>query len=169
MKTIFRITRSLLEGIRKDLRRRHVHAYERVGFVTCRFGLVRWADLLCLAHGYFPVADEDYIEDRMFGALIGSAAFRKAMQLAYTQNVGLFHIHLHGHPGVPTPSGIDIRETAKFVPDFFHVRPNLPHGAIVLSSDSLSARIWLSAAAKPKPIDQFSIIGAPLMTIAGLR
>ena len=165
MRTTFRITRRLLEGIRKDLRRRHAHAHERVGFITCRFGLAGRPELLCLAHDYFPVADEDYIEDRMFGALISSAAFRKAMQLAYTYNVGLFHVHLHDHHGVPTPSGIDVRETAKFVPDFFHVRPNLPHGALVLSSDSLSARIWLKAAAKPKPIDQFSIVGAPLMTI----
>src|SRR2546421_2360586 len=155
MRTNFRITRSLLEGIRKDLRRRHAHAYERVGFITSRFGLAGRAELLCLAHGYFPVADEDYIEDRMFGALISSAAFRKAMQLAYTHNVGLFHVHLHGHGGGATPSGIDVRETAKFVPDFFHVGPNLPHGAMVVSSDSLSARIWVSARAKPKPIDEF--------------
>ena len=169
MRIDFRITRSMLEGIRKDLRRQHAHAYERVGCITCRFGLVGRAHLLCLSHGYLPVADEDYIEDRMFGALIGSAAFRKAMQLAYTQDVGLFHVHLHGHSGVPTPSGIDVRETAKFVPDFFHVRPNLPHGAIVLSSDSLSGRVWPSAAARPTPIDRFSIVGAPLMTISVLK
>jgi hypothetical protein len=169
MRTIFRITRSLLEGARKDLRRRHAFAYERVGFITCRFGHGGRGDLICLAREYFPVADEDYIEDRMFGALIGSDAFRKALQVAYTQNVGLFHVHVHGHTGVPAPSGVDVRETAKFVPDFFHVRPNLPHGAMILSSDSLSARIWVSSAARPKPVDQFSIIGAPLLKVDGLK
>jgi hypothetical protein len=89
--------------------------------------------------------------------------------VAYTQNVGLFHVHVHGHTGVPAPSGVDVRETAKFVPDFFHVRPNLPHGAMILSSDSLSARIWVSSAARPKPVDQFSIIGAPLLKVDGLK
>lgn len=161
MRFTFKITRHLLERIRADLRRTHAHALERVGFITCRFALIGGHDLLCLAHGYLPVADEDYIEDKRFGALIGSAAFRKAMQLAYTQDVGLFHVHLHDHDGVPLPSGIDERETAKFVPDFFHVRPNLPHGAIVLSSDSLSGRIWLNNA-KPQAFHDLTVVGAPL-------
>jgi hypothetical protein len=120
---------------------------------------------MCLAYAYLAVADEDYIEDPAFGAVIGSGAFRKAMQVAYTQDVGLFHVHLHEHHGIPTPSGIDVRETAKFVPDFFHVRPKLPHGAIVLSSDSMSARIWLSATGKPKLVDEFLVVGSPLLRV----
>jgi hypothetical protein len=86
------------------------------------------------------------------------------MQLAYTHGVGLFHVHLHDHMGRPSPSEIDLRETEQFVPDFFHVRPNLPHGALILSADSLSGRIWHPEDQKAKVIGRFTIVGFPFST-----
>jgi hypothetical protein len=151
--------------MRADLERPHQFADERVGFVTCRFALNPDGRLLILAHNYYPVADEDYLADPRYGALIGSGAFRKAMQLAYSQNVGIFHIHLHFHKGAPKPSMIDLRETSVFVPDFFHVRPDLAHGAVILSRDSISGRVWQPDDLKPHPIDQFILVGAPLTKV----
>jgi hypothetical protein len=165
VKCTFRITNRLLQSIVEDLQRPHDYAFERVGFISCRFGLGPNRHLLSLAHSYSPVSDEDYIEDPAFGALIDSSAFRKALQIAYTHRVGLFHVHLHSHSGAPRPSNIDLQETAKFLPDFFNVRPNLPHGALVLSRDSVSGRIWLGARHRPRPFREFIIVGMPLRRI----
>lgn len=165
----FKITRRLIEQIRIDIRRPHPFAAERVGFVFCRFGGTSCGTLLVLAHSYQPVSDRDYIDDVNYGAVINSDAFRKAMQMAYTHAVGLFHAHLHEHSGKPSPSHIDLQETNTFVPDFFHVRPRLPHGALVLSADSISGRTWLPRDRKPSIIDRFSIVGAPLGKIADGR
>lgn len=151
--------------MRKDLQKFHPFAHERVSFITCRFALASKGDLLVLAHEYYPVADDDYINDQRFGALINTTAFRKAMQIAYSENVGVFHVHLHSHQGKPMPSGIDVRETMNFVPDFFHVRPNLPHGAIILSLDSVSGRIWYPSGEGPLLINRFTIVGAPLSEV----
>jgi len=169
MKTHFKITRRLLEHVRTDIRRPHTFAAERVGFIVCRFGSASGRTLLVLAHSYQSVADRDYIDDVNYGSVINSDAFRKAMQMAYTHAVGLFHVHLHEHSGRPSPSDIDVRETNKFVPDFFHVRPSLPHGALVVSADSISGRVWLPKDRRPSIIDRFSIVGAPLCTIVESR
>jgi hypothetical protein len=165
MKSWLKITHRLLDEIRIDLRRPHRFAVERVGFVLCRFAHTPTRTLLILSCDYHPVADDDYIDDNHYGAVINSAAFRNAMQLAYSRSVGLFHVHLHEHTGRPVPSNTDMRETSAFVPDFFHVRPHLPHGALILSSDSLSGRVWRPDKQIPRAIDRFSIIGFPLSQI----
>lgn len=167
MKSHLKIQRGLVEAVRDDLRRPHRFAHERVGFLKCRFALTAGGLLLTLAKGYHPVADEDYIDEPDYGAVIGSNAFRRIMQIALTEPVGLFHVHLHDHYGRPTPSPIDLAETKRFVPDFFHIRPRLPHGAIVLSTDSVSGRIWNPTNQKPICIDQISIVGAPLSKTRG--
>ena len=71
MKATLRITRVLLADIQRDLERPHDFASERVGFVFCRFGSTGAAGLVVLAHEYMPVADDHYIDDARFGALIG--------------------------------------------------------------------------------------------------
>lgn len=160
-----KVTRAMLDEMRVDLRRRHPFALERVGFLACRFAQTPSTKVLVLAARYEPVADEDYIDEPGYGALIGSAAFRKAMQLAYSQRLGQFHVHLHEGRGKPRPSGIDLRESSRFVPDFFHVRPDLPHGILILSSDSLWGLTWLSARREPTPISGFRIVGLPMERI----
>ena len=52
---------------------------------------------------------------------------------------------MHEHSGRPSFSRTDLREQIKFVPDFFKVRPQLPHGAIVLSHDRAAGRVWLGS------------------------
>jgi hypothetical protein len=161
----FKITLRLIEHMRADLQRLHPFAYERVGFVACRFALAAKGNQLILAHEYYPVADEDYIDDPRYGALIGSEAFRKAMQLAYSQNVGIFHFHLHDHKGTPMPSMTDLRETSAFIPDFFHVQPALPHGALILSRNSIAGRVWQPNHSEPSPITTFILVGALLSKV----
>jgi hypothetical protein len=158
----FKITSQLLRAVREDLRCPHRFAHERVGFVSCRAAALPDHGILVLAESYHPVADEDYIDDNSIGALIGSAGIRKALQVGLSNNAGMFHIHIHEHLGVPRFSGIDLKESAKFVPDFFNVAPNMLHGAIVLSKNAATGLCWLTKDQLPVSFDEISFIGAPL-------
>jgi len=115
-----------------------------------------------LAYDYHMVADEDYLPDRRVGAMMGSAAIRKALQTAYHAECSMFHVHSHGGRGTPWFSGIDLRESAKFVPDLFNVAPRVPHGTLVLSETAAAGLCWLTAHERPVPIDEIIEVGAPL-------
>jgi len=167
MRVAFRITRELLRTAFIDLRRPHVFAAERVGFLSCRIGALRPAGWVILANGFHPVSDEDYLDDPTVGAMIGSGAFRNALQIALSQDVGMFHVHIHECLGRPWFSGTDLRENAKFVPDFWHVRPHMVHGTIVLSQNSMAGLCWHPQAKSPIRISEFSIVGAPMSFVRG--
>ncbi len=96
---------------------------------------------------------------------MGPGAIRKAMQRAYNENVSMFHVHMHDHFGAPWFSKIDLNGAKKFVPDFWNVRPDLPHGVLVLSMDSLAGLCWMPQTRRIEMISKISIIGAPLLTI----
>jgi hypothetical protein len=162
MKVAFRLTRNLLGEVINDLRRPHQFAAERVGFLSCRVGSLKPSGWIILAHAFYPVSDDDYLDDPSVGAMMGSAAIRKAMQIALNNDVGIFHVHMHEHRGSPRFSGTDLRETAKFVPDFWHVRPHMIHGAIVISLDSIAGLCWHPQRAAPICISAFSVVGAPM-------
>lgn len=158
----FKALGNLVRVIREDLQRPHAHAAERVGFVSCRFGASEQG-LLILAHGYHPVADEHYEYDPMVGARFSSAALRSAFQLALSNEVGIFHVHLHDHRGLPRPSSVDRREWAKFVPNFWHVQPDLPHGALLFSRDRLNGWCWYPREHTPLAISRFTLIDQQLV------
>ncbi len=157
MNVHFKIQGTLARRIRSDLRRPHSHAAERIGFMSCRFGTSDRA-LLVLAHDYHPAADEHYEFDATVGARFSSAAIRSAMQVAISHEVGIFHVHLHDHRGVPRPSAVDWSEWARFVPDFWHVRPALPHGALIFSLNQISGWCWYPGSRDPMPISQFTVV-----------
>jgi hypothetical protein len=122
--------------------------------------------VLFLAQSMHVVADEDYERSMTMGALISGNAFRKVLQYCYSNNVSAFHIHRHEHVGRPGFSRIDIQESAKFVPDFFKVRANQLHGAIVLSHDSVYGHVWRSGKGKPERITRFAIVGQRITEIS---
>lgn len=165
MNIVLKMTQRLRLRALRDLRRPHAFAFERVGFVTCRFGRLLDGGIIILAHDYHQVADDDYIDDCRFGALISSNAFRNAFQLAFRFSVGLLHVHLHDQSGNPVPSPIDFAETLSFVPDFFNVRPTLPHGAVIFGADGMSGRVWLAKETPPESIKAFHLVGEPLCRI----
>lgn len=162
MKIQFRITRALLDAVRQDLLRPHAFAWERVGFIAAGFAMAGSSDVVALAQSYRPVADEDYLRADDVGAMMGPAAIRKAMQWALTDRVGLFHVHTHGGRGLPSFSGIDVREQAKFIPSFFHVAARCLHGALVLSNDAARGRAWLSSSGQQTIVHEFVEVGPPL-------
>lgn len=153
----FRATGAFLSRVRDDLERPHAFAYERVGFITAR--AARGAEgLVLIAEDYFPVADQDYLRDPNIGALIGPEALRKALELALLKGVGVFHVHMHGLSPRLWFSPVDLREQAKFIPDFFTVCPQMPHGALVLNAKTAAGRVWLAADRVVK-IDEFDSVG----------
>jgi hypothetical protein len=171
MITLFRARSDLLQAVRTDLHRPHPFAAERVGFFLCRAGCLSGDGLVILAAGYHGVEDGDYIDDPRVGAMMGPAAIRKAMQCAYNggaQDIGLFHVHMHDHRGLPGFSRVDVTESMKFVPDFFNAVPAMPHGAIVLSHDRAVGLCWRKRAEKSVRIDGFASIGAPLRSWKGI-
>lgn len=164
MRVEFKISQSLRAGILADLARRHEFAFERVGFIYCRPGTIR-NGVIILAADYAPVADADYVDDRAVGARIGSDAFRKVLQHAYHNDVSVFHVHCHDHAGAPQFSRTDTRETARFVPDFWNVRPALPHGALIFSRDSATGRCWLPKPKAVTALDRVVFAGRRLQVI----
>jgi hypothetical protein len=161
VKIIFRTTQAFVMAAHHDLARPHRFAAERVAFVTVRAALAR-RSLLLLAEGYHPVADEDYVDDPRVGAMMGQEAIRKALDLALLHEVGVMHMHEHGHRGRPGFSGIDLSEQLRFVPDFFSVRPEMPHGAIVLSHDRGAGRVWLGPD-RIEAISEFNLMGPRIL------
>lgn len=162
MRTVFRITGQLLQTMRADLHRTHAFAAERVGFISCRPARLVDDGFLIVAANYHPVADEDYLDDPTVGAQMGPTAIRKALQIALTERASMFHVHMHEHRGMPRFSRVDHRESRKFVPDFFNVAPQVPHGALVLSYDSMTGLTWKTKAGEPETILVLSSVGAPL-------
>lgn len=162
MTVTFKITRQLLQEIRRDLARPHPFAHERVGFISASLSAAE-DHLLVLARAYRAVADEEYLRDPSVGAMMGPEAIRKAMQWALVEGIAIFHVHTHGGRGRPGFSGIDIREQAKFVPTFFQTARKCPHGALVLSDNSASGNIWLAPDKPGEPITGFVEVGSPLI------
>lgn len=161
----FKMTSDLLRIAMANLRRPHPFAMERVGFFLCRPARLSAGQLDIVAAGFHAVADQDYLHDLTAGAAMGSNAIRKALQICYRQAVSMFHIHIHEHAGKPCFSGTDKRETALFVPDFWHVQPTLPHGALVLSEDSAFGMCWVSNRDEPIEIAAVISVGVPIRNL----
>lgn len=161
MRVRLKITGRLLSDIRADLARPHAFAHERVGFISAGLSGLR-DGIIMLARAYRPVEDRDYLRDPSVGAMMGPTAIRNALQWAMAEGHAMLHVHLHGGRGLPDFSSVDLRENAKFVPDFFKVAPQCAHGALVLSSDAARGQVWLSGKDQPLPVDAFVEVGPSL-------
>jgi len=167
MKTSLRIPEQLLRTIRADLSRPHPFAGERVGFIACRAASLANDGLLLLGSCYLPVADEHYVNEPTVGAMMGSSAIRAALQYAYSEASCMFHVHQHEHMGLPRFSPVDLKGYAAFVPNFWHVRPNLPHGALVLSHNAATGLCWHPNTKQALPVNSISVVGLHTQEIGG--
>jgi hypothetical protein len=157
-----RIPSALYERVSADLKRPHPIAAERVGFLYFRPDVNGPAMTMLLAVGYWAVPDEQYVPDYSVGAKIDSAAIRKAMQHALTTGLGAFHVHEHDWPGQPGFSSIDDRESAKLMPSFKGVVPDVPHGALVFGRDGICGKAWFGSKPKPMKLSRVSVVGFPM-------
>lgn len=162
MTPCFRILRSLYDCVKEDLARPHAFAYERVGFVSTKLGNKGTDEFLILSTNYYPVADENYIDDPRSGARINSAAIREAMQVVLDTGDGLFHVHCHAHLGKPGFSSMDLEETPRIVSSLQVVGPSQAHGMLLLSADYCIAHVWLPSGTEPLVADRVSVVGYPL-------
>lgn len=163
-----RIQRPLVERMKADLRRPHPFAAERVGFLSVAVGRGERDELLILGVEYRAVAEEHYVQDSQVGVRIGVGAIREALERIRVSGHGLFHVHLHDHPGLPNFSGTDRREQPRLVEGFRRVGRHVPHGMMVLSANSASAWVWLPGEDAPVLPEQITFVGYPL-TIIGPR
>jgi hypothetical protein len=156
-----RIPSRLVQTARSDLLRPHAHAHERVGYFKVKPAACADVLLLC-AFDYFPVLDEHYLVNKSVGAMIGPEGLRSAMQVAYSDQVGLFHTHLHPHEGRPWFGRYDLEQNHQFVPDMFNVAAGVPHGALIFSLDAVAGLCWQKRGERPVPITKVTEVGAPI-------
>lgn len=162
-----KLTADLLADVRAHLRVPHLIAFERVGFLACRGAWVEDGTVV-VAREFLPVADDHYVEADDAGARISSDAVRLAMQHAYNTRDCMVYVHAHEHRGRPRPSRVDLECWHELIPAFWHVRPELPHGALILSDDSAMALMWVPGRPVPVPVDEFLVVGYPLTRLGGV-
>lgn len=163
----FKLTAAMFDDVIADLSRPHPFAAERAGFIGCKVSRSR-EGILILAHTYVPLQDDWYADDQRYGCFFNADAMRAAMQFALTNDAGMFHVHLHDHNGLPWFSRTDLRESRRFVPDFWNVKPNLPHGTLVFSADAAAGLCWHPRFEKPTRIAQITAVGLPMRFLGRL-
>jgi hypothetical protein len=156
-----KLPQQLHDEITTHLRQPHPVALERVGFVACAGGNSP-DGMVLLARSFHPVRDEDYQADELVGARISSRAIQSALALAYGTPLSMLFVHEHAHRGKPNPSRVDLNCWRELSPNFWHVRPELPHGGLILSHDSAMGLVWVPHETNVFPITKFTIVGRHL-------
>ena len=161
MKIHLKLPEGLLDAITAHLRQPHSVALERVGFVACVGGNTP-GGIVLLGRSFHPVRDEDYEADELVGARISSGAVQSALALAYAKSQSMLFVHEHGHKGKPRPSRVDLDCWRELIPNFWHVRPELPHGGLILSEDNAMGIVWVPCQTDVFPISKFTVVGRHL-------
>lgn len=170
MNWTIRVEAGLLDGIRADLHRPHEFANERVGFARCRVASLGGGGMLVLPFEFNAVPDNQYVREETVGACIGAAAIRSAMAAALSGATAVLHVHMHEGRGQPRFSSVDIQNYPKLVCALQHAGPTVPHGALLLSRDSVNALIWAPGERHPAANGRVVIVGRPMGFIdAGAR
>lgn len=157
----FKINKAIHLQMLEDLQREHPFAYERVGFLFTTSKKLQDNTVIILAKEFIPVDDIHYIEDNNVGAKINSNAIRKAMQRIMENNEGCFHVHLHNHMGVPSPSFTDNKSLPDVVESFANISQNQANGILILSKNSFYASIKLDNEKHFKKPEIISSVGYP--------
>lgn len=168
MKTIFRITKPMLDEIREDLTRPHPVAYERIGFIYVRLGTVNNGRLL-LATDYKPVRDEHYIKPAagdFAGAVINRYAITEVMQGSLSTGHGVFHVHMHDFGTKGIFSGTDLASLNELMPSFYSVSRDTLHGAVLLTRKNITGLYW-SQGESAKKLSHISEVGYPYIKHGG--
>ena len=92
----------------------------------------------------------------------GPGAVRSALTLAYAKSQSMLFVHEHAHKGKPRPSQVDLDCWKELIPNFWHVRPWLPHGGLILSDDNAMGIVWVPHQLDVCPISKFTVVGRHL-------
>lgn len=160
-KIYIRIPEELLISILSDLRRQHQHAHERVGFCYGQSVQTVQGTWLVIINDYKPVKDENYIRANDVGARINSKAINEAFQFAYTNEMSLFHIHLHDFgSGVPGFSYDDMASGPEIIESMNSFVGSQVHGLIVLSKDNFNALALAPGKTNLIKVQQITSVGS---------
>lgn len=159
-----RLTRKLFNEMQCDLRRPHPFAGERVGFAYGRLANASSPWPLVLLTRYVQIEDERYLPDMRIGARIDGEAIQAAMQGVIDNAEGCFHVHLHGWPGRPRFSAVDLHELPHVARSLQKVGPMEAHGLFLLSNDSAHAEVWMPGKKDPV-LARINIVGFPMAII----
>ena len=161
MKIHLKLPERLLDEITAQLAQPHPVALERVGFLACAGGKTR-DGIVLLGRSFHPVRDEDYEADEQVGARISSRAVQSALALAYSE-AAIDALRPRARTqGPPRPSRVDLDCWRELIPNFWHVRPELPHGGLILSEDNAMGMVWVPNQTDVFPIRKFTVVGRQL-------
>jgi hypothetical protein len=159
---LFRIPKRIHEQMLEDLKRPHEFAAERVGFLFTISKQINENTTLIIAQEYKMVADNNYIDDPRVGAKIGSRAIRGSMQEIFNRKGGCFHVHLHDHRGIPSPSFTDSESLPGIADSFANIGAQQANGFIILSEDSIYASVKLQKKKHLVKPTLISVVGDPM-------
>ena len=164
---VLRLPKALVDKARRDLRRPHETALERVGFLVVTSARTEGDQLLVLGLEYQAIPDDQYVASRGAGTRIGTVAIRNAITRAMTGARGIFHIHLHEHEGIPHFSDTDRREQPRLAQSLVAAAPAESHGMIVLSADAANAWVWPADGDGAVVPARLVIVGDPMVLLSG--
>lgn len=163
MRLHVRLTHKLEARVRADLRRRHAHAMERVGFLFGRSAPGPEDERVLVLAGYMGLDDDEYIADSSAGAVYSAGAIRRVRQRVLDSGESAFHVHIHEHRGTPAFSPIDLGSLREVIPSIRILAPEAPHGALLMSNDEIMAIAWCGNAG-PSPVESVSVVGSKIQT-----
>jgi hypothetical protein len=162
MRVIFRITRKMLDDVKRDLSRPHPVALERIGFIYVRPGTISEGHLL-LATGYQPVRDEHYVESKTGHsacAIINRYAITEAMQRSLNSREGVFHVHMHDVGVHFAFSTVDLKSLNCLMPSFYNINQKVLHGALLITRKGVIGKYW-TPDKRSHNLTRISVIGYP--------
>ena len=162
MRTLIRCLRAFHSALVADLERKHEFAYERVGWVFAKSSRATPDTTLLFPVEYVPVKDEDYVPDQAVGARFNAASIRAALQHSRNTGLACLQTHLHDHRGHTSFSYVDVKTIDNLAPSFRAMAPKVPHGGLVLSRDSATARLWLPDSTTPT-MARVVLVGFPMV------
>ncbi len=160
-----KMTGFLYKALKADLARPHPFAAERVGFVFGKLGALSGDSKTVILTRYHSIPDDQYEEDDTVGARIGSEAMKTAMQAVFqgrTSGEGIFHIHIHDHPGPTGMSRVDTHGLPPMLPGFQAMGRSAAHGIIILSRDHGSGWVRLPGDEEAIRAATIAVIGSPV-------
>ena len=165
---ILKLSGKLHDEIVADLSRPHSFALERVGFALSRTTRLDEEDRMVLLTRYLRIPDDQYLKDRHVGCRIGTNAITLGAHAAYNgraRGEGVFHVHIHGHTGMPRLSKTDFAEILEVIRGYRSIGRAASHGILLLSQDSASAWTWLPNGSDAIKIDRITVVDSPLRLI----
>lgn len=161
---ILKIPKGLFEQIRVDLQRPHSYAFERIGLLGTKHKQLKDGTVLIFAVDYFPVDDDNYIDDEEVGARINSDAIRKAMQYVLDSGNGCIHVHYHSFSySIPKFSNTDLTDNPEIVKSFTYVNKSQVHGMLVIGNNSSNAKVQIPETNFGlKAVTKIVVVGYPL-------